>query len=221
MSTRDEDDGCMKSFLFEEWGIEESDLFECLTLPGREIICDFGSGAQGIVFMAEDGSFVKVTDDLSEVALAVLLRDKPVAQFPRVDDVFTFALGQTRLFAIFRESVDDFLSPFSEQHLEGPVIAAMLGAGRTTPPDYTALGRLSAISPSHHREICDLLVSLARVTASTGLEVSDLHAGNIGRTDDGRVVVRDFGYNNLSPEQIDRLIADIPVLPTMRVGMVA
>jgi hypothetical protein len=200
-------------FLYDEWGISESDLFDLLALPGREIICEFGGGAQGVVFMAEDGSFVKVTSDLSEVAFAMFLRDRQMQEFPRVHDVYSFEAGPTKLYAIYRESVDDFLDPFDEQHLEDPVIEAMLGAGRSNPPDFTALNRLERISPRHHAEISSLLDSLATMAERLGFGVWDLHADNIGRTDDGRVVVRDFGFNSLDSKQIEQLMADVPELP--------
>lgn len=205
----------MKYFLFDEWGIQEEELYDRLVLPGREIICDFGAGVQGIAYMAEDGSFVKVTDDVSEVAFAMLLRDAPLSEFPRIDDVFFFEMGDKRLFAIYRESVDDYLDPFDDEDIEEPVVKAMLGAGRSNPPDYADLERLETISPRHHREIVDLLASLKAVRAENGYGVSDLHADNIGRTDDGRVVVRDFGHNSLSRDKIEELVSSVRELPIL------
>lgn len=208
----------LKHFLFEDWGILESELYDCLVLPGREIICDFGAGAQGVAFMAEDGSFVKVTDDVSEAAFASFLRDEPRPEFPRIDDIYSFELGYTRLFAIYREAVNDFLDPFDERDLDTPVIEAMFGAGHSDPPDNTALERLREISPRHYEEIARLLSSVRHMKMRDGFSVSDLHADNIGRTSDGRVVVRDFGDNSLAMDEIVRLVSHIPELPTMRAG---
>jgi predicted unusual protein kinase regulating ubiquinone biosynthesis (AarF/ABC1/UbiB family) len=72
---------------------------------------------------------------------------------------------------------------------------------------------LRDVAPDLHREITTLLESLADLLVQTDFGVTDLHADNIGRADDGRLVVRDFGMNTLSVEMIARAVRQIQELP--------
>jgi hypothetical protein len=216
MMTREEFDrerhATFANFLIDSWGILESEIYDRLDLPGREIICEFGAGAQGIVFMTEDGGFVKVTESEREAAFAATIRDWNLPEFPSIHDVYAFTLGTQQLFAIYRESVDDYLGPFPDETLEDLVHEAMEDA-RIKPPSFEALDRLRRLAPHHHAEITDLLTGLDRLADRTGLRVYDLHSENIGRTDDGRVVVRDFGMNALTFAQINDAVRSIQELP--------
>jgi hypothetical protein len=206
-------DASMLGFLLDDWGVLESELYDRLDLPGCGLITSFGAGAQGIVYMTEDGGFVKITEAPAEAAFAFYIRDEAMPDFPAIRDVRTFELGTTRLFAIYRESVDDMLGPFPDEELSDLVREAMEGAARTTPPDYRAMDTLRDVAPGLHREITTLLDSLAGLLVQTDFGVTDLHSDNIGRTDDGCLVVRDFGMNTLSTEMIARAIHQIGNLP--------
>jgi hypothetical protein len=224
MMTREEFDrerhATFANFLLDSWGILESEIYGRLDLPGREIICEFGAGAQGIVFMTEDGGFVKVTESEREAAFAATIRDWNLPEFPSIHDVYAFTLGTQQLFAIYRESVDDYLGPFPDEALDDLVHEAMEDA-RMEPPSFEALDRLRRLAPHHHAEITDLLTALDRLADRTGLRVYDLHSENIGQTDDGRVVVRDFGMNALTFAQIDDAVRSIQELPDSVVELAA
>jgi hypothetical protein len=60
----------MLEFLLDDWGVVERELYDRLDLPGRGLIVSFGAGAQGIVYMTEDGGFVKITEAPAEAAFA-------------------------------------------------------------------------------------------------------------------------------------------------------
>ncbi len=216
MMTREEIDremhNSLVNSLLDSWGILESELYDHLDLPGRGIICEFGAGAQGIAFMAEDGSFVKVTESRTEAAFATFVRDWSLPDFPVIHDIYAFELGTTQLFAIYRESVDDYLGPFPDETLDDLAHEAMEGM-RTDPPSFEEMERLRELAPRHHAELAALLASLDDLADRTGMRVHDLHSENIGQTDDGRVVVRDFGMNSLTPAQIEDAISSIPDLP--------
>lgn len=200
------------NFLLENWGILESEIYDRLDLPGRQIICEFGAGAQGIAFMTEDGGFVKVTDSEREAAFAATIRGWNLPEFPIIHDVYAFELGTQPLFAIYRESVDDYLGAFPDEELDDLIHEAMEDA-RMEPPSFDAMERLRAIAPHHHAEITDLLAALDRFAARTDLRVHDLHSENIGQTDDGRVVVRDFGMNSMTFAEIKEAISNLQELP--------
>lgn len=129
------------------------------------------------------------------------------------DDEIRREIGASMLFAIYRESVDDILGAFPDEELDDFVCEALEGAARRIPPDFQAMDMLREVAPELHREIDTLLASLADVRVQTDFGVVDLHADNIGRTDDGRLVVRDFGMNTLSSEKIARAVRHIRDLP--------
>jgi hypothetical protein len=213
--------GSLKTFLLDTWEILESELYDRLAFPGREIICDFGAGAQGIAFMAEDGSFVKVTESASEAAFAALLKDRPLQDFPDIQEVYSFRLGNTSLFAIYRESVDDYLEPSEATTLETAVQEVLEGVLEANQPSPESLARLFELSPRHHGEITGFLASLDELYEKTGLAVFDLHLENIGRTGDGRIVVRDFGMNTLTPRETMVFVRNIQALPELHLAMAA
>jgi hypothetical protein len=199
-------------FLLEDWGISEAEIYDRLDLPGRSPICDFGAGVQGIVYMTEDGSFVKVTDDAVEVAFAAQLRQTNLPQFPAIHDVFSVQIGAKQLYAIYRESVDDFLDFDENPVIEKLFIEAMLEV-RENSECHQARDRFKTIVPHYSAEIEGLLASLEKLENETGIRISDLHSGNIGRTDDGRVVVRDFGHNNMPQDEVVEVLQNLGELP--------
>lgn len=203
----------MLDFLLDDWGVLESELYGRLDLPGRGLIASFGAGAQGVVYMTEDGGFVKITEAPAEAAFAFYIRDEALPEFPAIHGVRSFELGTTKLFAIYREGVDDILWPFPDEEVDDLVWEAMEGAARRVPPDFQAMNLLRDVAPDLHREITTLLESLADLLVQTDFGVTDLHADNIGRADDGRLVVRDFGMNTLSVEMIARAVRQIQELP--------
>lgn len=208
------------NFLLDSWGILESELYDHLDLPGRGIICEFSAGAQGIVFMTEDGGFVKVTESRAEAAFATLVRDWALPEFPMIHDIYAFELGTTPLFAIYRESVDDYLGPFPDETIDDLVHDALEGL-RTVPPSFEEMERLRELAPHHHAELTSLLAALDDLADRTGMRVHDLHSENIGQASDGRVVVRDFGMNSLTPAQIEDAISSIPEFPEPVAGLAA
>lgn len=183
----------MLEFLLDDWGVVERELYDRLDLPGRGLIVSFGAGA--------------------EAAFAFYIRDEGMPEFPVIHDVRAFELGTNKLFAIYRESVDDILGAFPDEELDDLVCEALEGAARRIPPDFQAMDMLREVAPELHREIDTLLASLADVRVQTDFGVVDLHADNIGRADDGRLVVRDFGMNTLSSEMIARAVRHIRELP--------
>jgi hypothetical protein len=206
-------DASTLEFLLDDWRVLESELYDRLDLPGRGLIASFGAGAQGIAYMTEDGGFVKITEAAAEAAFAFYIRNESMPEFPVIHDVRTFEIGPTRLFAIYREGVEDMLGAFPDEELDDLVWQAMEGAARRVPADFRAMDMLRDVAPELHREIDALLASLADLRVQTDFGVVDLHADNIGRTDDGRLVVRDFGMNTLSPELIARAVRRIRELP--------
>jgi hypothetical protein len=220
MTTGRERHSSLFNFLLDSWGILERDLYARLDLPGREIICDFGAGVQGIVFMTEDGGFVKVTDSVREAAFARTICDWNLPEFPIIHDVFAFQLGTKPLYAIYRESVDDYLGPFPDEALAELVYEALDDA-RMEPPSFEGLDRLRELAPHHHAEIMELLEGLASLASVMGLQVYDLHSENIGQTHDGRIVVRDFGMNSMTVAEMNDALKEIPELPEPSIVLAA
>lgn len=201
-----------KEILLEDWGCSEDELMEMLSRPGAEPICCFGAGAQGIVFMLEDARFLKVTEDRKEAAFAALLLERPDDVFPRIDDVRRLIVGDREIFLVYRESVDDVFEPDEPASSQRAVTRAWNAAAYDEPPRPDALDLLSSADPVRHGLLSSLLLSL-RDRIGRGLpEVSDLHVGNLGIGEDGRYVVRDFGFNTLSYEEVDDMLEGIAEL---------
>lgn len=201
-----------KEMLLEDWGCSEDELFERVSLPGKEPICCFGAGAQGIVFMLEDGRFLKVTEDRQEAAFAILLEDRMESLFPHIDSVCRLQFGGKELYAIYREGVDDLFSQDEPSWLTEAITKAWNAAAYDRPRRPDALKSLAGVDPKRASLLQSLIDDLAGRAELGDIGVFDLHVDNIGVAEDGRYVVRDFGFNSLSDERIEDLLTGAPDL---------
>lgn len=194
--------------------IDEEELFRRLDIGGRALVCDFGRGRQGVVYMTEDGNFVKITRSRREAALAASILAKPRPGFPRIDGVGRFEIGDTPLFAIYREGVDDVCEG-DEPFLSNVVNCAWTDLSLVWPPKHHSphVRGLQELSPDIFGGFYDLLGHLQDLADSEGLVIRDVHIDNIGMTESGEIVVRDLGFHNLSQDEVEGLVSAIEHLP--------
>lgn len=172
------------------------------------ILRPLGDGSAGRAHLLEDGRVLKTTISESEAVRAALLMRAQVGGaacpgFPRIDRVVRMNSGveindvlyATETYAIVREEAADLQSSWQGGNdLPHWMLAlSLLGearmAGSAAVPD---LGPAGHCEP-HVAEVFDAIAWAAR---TLGFAIDDVRTSNFGLAD-GRVVVRDFGADNI------------------------
>lgn len=197
-------------------GLDEDALLTRMDVLGKAPICEFGSGRQGLVYMTDDGNFVKITRSTREAALARNLVDNPKKEFPRIDEVYRFEHADTTLFAIYREGVDDIFDPFDEDARMVEAFArSWCNLVLLWPPQHNhpAVRLLADEYPDLYGELYDFLGELQDLKDFENFEICDFHWQNVGRNTVGRMVVRDLGDHTLDNDFVDTELLRIEELP--------
>lgn len=197
--------------------IDEDSLFERLDVMGKGLVCLFGSGTQGAVYMTEDGGFAKITMSLAEVALAKLIKDYPVANMPIIEDVLSFEFDGRTMYVIYREGLDDLIEVTApdDKYLARIATGAWTDLHMILPPktdSYHVLA-LAQDDPKLHRELVAFANRLNEMPKEEGINVLDLAFDNLGRSANGSICIRDFGHNMLSKEEVVHWVSKIEPLP--------
>lgn len=195
---------------------DEDALFARMDVLGKGLCCDFGAGRQGVVYLTDDDSFVKVTRSSREAALARYLVDNPKAEFPAIQSVYQFEFEGSRLFAIYREDVEDVFGCDDDDSLMIETFTrSWTNLVLLWPPqhDAEAVRLLADRYPDLYGELYEFLGKMQDLKDFENLSVFDFHSDNIGRTKEGLVVVRDFGHHNLDDAIVDEMLGKIEELP--------
>lgn len=188
--------------------------------------CPLGSGSAGRAYLLADGRVLKTTSSDSEAVRAALLmraqaEGAACPGFPRIDRVVRMCSGVdvngvlygTETYAIVREEVADLDSAWQGGNdLPHWMLAlSLLGearlAGATDVPD---LGPAAHCAP-HVAEVFD---AIAWAAGTLGFAIDDVRTSNFGLAG-GRVVVRDFGGDNIVDDfpGVLEAVERIPDLP--------
>jgi hypothetical protein len=191
-------------------------LFDNLDMAfGQSLVCQFGSGRQGHVYLDDDNRIVKVTRSLEEGLLALYLQLNPSPIFPKVADIRRLLIENVPLLAIRRDFVNDLIEDPSDHEREvldcvKEAWTQMHFLGQAGAPEVQTL---ASCSPFYHQKLFEFKAALDTFTTETGIYVSDLHSDNFGLSDDKqRIVVRDFGMSNIRKVIDQNLLDNIPLI---------
>ena len=179
------------------------------------------SGDDGTVYLLDDGRVIKVTANGNEAALALALQDlqregRSHPGVPRIDAVYwqvrqvdlsAFGLSareELTSYAILRESLDDRPQEDDERHALWTLALSHLNWGWTH-GDARHIAHAQQLWKGEGDEIDQVLASLEWIRSSTGVQVRDIRASNLGVSEDGHTGVRDLGRSEVPEHLLERV----------------
>ncbi|WP_315921331.1 hypothetical protein [Mesorhizobium sp. SP-1A] len=184
---------------------------------GLQILAEMGAGIQGRCYLLDDQKVFKITDCEEEAVFASHLVDNPHVLFPQVASVHRMEDEFGAFFAIIREEVGDLFNEMNDEdgslHRICRIVWPFLTGGYdlSNEPTFQIAMRKC---PEDIEKLAAIYRDLKAYTDVTGLSVSDLVFSNIGRADDDRFVIRDFGRNTiLTSEHAKKAAASIQDVP--------
>lgn len=183
------------------------------------LLAELGSGLQGRVYMTDDVSrVVKVTHSRLEAATATYLKANPHPVFPAVESVHELTIHGEDYFLIIRENLDDIVEVYEE--VDETLKRDLLNTFIITKYPTFISDEISASKAWVERERPELisrfhsvLEGVERFNICSGIEVSDINFQNIGKRDDGSLIIRDFGMSSMPDATCDMLLAGLPKIP--------
>lgn len=186
---------------------------------GIHLIADIGSGLQGTVYaLEEDGLVAKITNSTLEAALAAVLIAQSNASLPRIHSVHRLSGSSGGQFLIVRDDVEDVVSVLDyadamlERHLQNVFINIKYPAF-LSPEIEQSKKFMKLTNPAIFDAFKAILDGAKQFEAETGIEILDLHFNNLGRNASGRIIIRDFGMNNIRDADCDAIIDGLPEIP--------
>lgn len=175
---------------------------------GVEVLADLGAGADGVVYMLEDGGCLKLTVSASEAIVAV----------DGVEDA--------RLFAVIREGVEcPFPDPDDRELADERVLKSCLRyvdhaweLGLDRPENRYLYAVARAEWGDRALDLGQVVDGLRTLRDELGVSVHDLHYDNFGVTDSGRLCIRDFSRCEMD---MPTFLARRDALPRIEVDMSA
>lgn len=187
----------------------------------QEILAELGTGTQGACFLLENQKVFKVTDSEAEALLAAHLIDHPHILFPEISSVHQMEDEYGPFYAIIREEVGDVFDEMNDDDGSKNRICytawPYLGGGYDLGEDAVFALAIKKC-PEEVEKLSNVYAAVKAYSDETGINVTDLVFSNVGRADDDRFVIRDFGRNNiLETEHAKRAEANIQdiVTPTL------
>lgn len=183
------------------------------------LLAELGSGLQGRVYMTEDVSKVaKVTHSRLEAATAAYLKVKPHSVFPAIESVHELTIHGEDYFLIIRENLDDIVEVFDEadeSHKRDLLNTFIITKYPAFISDEILASKawVEREQPELISGFRSVLEGVERFNICSGIEVSDVNFQNIGKRNDGSLIIRDFGMSSMPDAACDMLIADLPRIP--------
>lgn len=187
-----------------------------------EILVEIGAGIQGRCYLLDDQKVFKITDCEEEAVFASHLVDNPHDLFPHVASVHRMEDDFGAFFAIIREEIGDVFDEMNDEAGNKERICRIVWPFLNGSYDLSEDAVFSLAVKKHPEDIQKLTgvyLALNDYVEHTGINVTDLVFSNIGRADDDRFVIRDFGRNTiLTSEHAKMATANIQDLtqPSMK-----
>jgi hypothetical protein len=186
---------------------------------GVELVADINSGLQGTVYMVEEAGLVaKITNSPLEAATAVTLMENPDSFMPLVKSVHRFRYEGRDKFLILREDLDDLVDVFDDGDEEVDrdyrnVFINVKHPAFVSDEITASKAKCLADDPDIFDRFAAVLKGVADFNELYGVEVSDIHFGNLGKRSDGQIVLRDFGMSSMSEKLFEELSGRIESIP--------
>lgn len=180
-----------------------------------------GEGQQGYAFRDENDDVVKVTRSVQEALFARFLQKQQRANFPQIRSVETCIVDLVPLFLIRRESLIP-LELFYEFNpdINHDLIRSTLTDMREGNPNTRAATIVQQRDPLLHSRIAELVNSLSTLHNKTKLVVTDINVTNLALSrDHSRLVIMDFGMNNIESVMGYSLLKEIPTARSSQMTM--
>lgn len=167
---------------------------------GLEILAPIGSGIQGTCYLLDHQKVFKITDCEEEAVLASYLVDNPHDLFPQIMSVHRMEDDWGPFYAIIREEVGDVFDEMNDEagnleHICRQVWDYLDGSWDLSGDALYILATRKC--PRDIEKLAAVYSDLKAYTNDTGINVTDLVFSNIGRAEDDRFVIRDFGRNTV------------------------
>lgn len=165
-----------------------------------EILVEIGAGIQGRCYLIDDQKVFKITDCEEEAVFASHLVDNPHDLFPQVTSVHRMEDEFGAFFAIIREEIGDVFDEMNDEAGNKERICRIVWPFLNGSYDLSEDAVFSLAVKKHPEDIQKLTgvyLALNDYVEHTGINVTDLVFSNIGRADDDRFVIRDFGRNTI------------------------
>lgn len=200
---------------------------------GVEVVADLGAGADGVVYMLEDGGCLKLTVSASEAIVAALAIERAARGEPGLPAVPAFravaavdGVEDARLFAVIREGVEcPFPDPDDRELAEERVLKSCLRyvdhaweLGLDRPENRYLYAVARAEWGDRALDLGQVVDGLRTLRDELGVSVHDLHYDNFGVTDSGRLCIRDFSRCEMD---MPTFLARRDALPRIEVDMSA
>jgi hypothetical protein len=186
---------------------------------GVELLVDINSGLQGTVYMVEEAGLVaKITNSPLEAATAITLMEHPDPFMPLVKSVHRFRHEGREKFLILREDLDDLVDVFDDGDEEADrdyrnVFINVKHPAFVSDEITASIAKCRSDDPRIFDQFAAVLTGVADFNALSGIEVSDIHFGNLGQRSDGRIILRDFGMSSMPDKLFEELSGRIESIP--------
>lgn len=174
---------------------------------GVEVLADLGAGADGVVYLLEDGGCLKLTVSATEAILASLAIARAATGAPTLPAVPVFrdvaaidGVEGATLYAVVREAVEcPFPDPDEDELvLEGELKTCLRYVdhawemGRDRAENRYLYSVAEGMWADRKLDLGAVVDGLRALRDELGVSVYDIHYDNFGVTDSGRLCIRDF-----------------------------
>lgn len=176
-----------------------------------EVCADLGAGADGVVYLLEDGGCLKLTRSTTEAIVANMLAERwkagnPIPGFPRFRGGFAIdGIDGAKLHVVVREAAETaYPDPTEDELAEEKVLRQCLRyidhaweIGLDREENRYLYAVALAEWGSRKPALSGLVEGLRTLRDELGVSVQDLHYDNFGVTDSGELCVRDLSRSEM------------------------